>query len=294
MNSFGLKKILPVIYVLAAGIMWGVIGLFVRNLSDYGLSSMCIVFIRSLNGAVLMGLFILFYDRSLFKIRIKDIWCFVGTGIISLTFFNLCYFTTIKMTSLSVAAILLYTAPSMVMVMSLVIFKEKMTKRRVISVILAFAGCALVTGVLVPETAGALSPLGILIGLGSGLGYALYSIFARFALNKGYSSFTVTFYTLAFSVVGAAAFFQPEKTFSIIVERPSMILFMMSFGLITTVLPYILYTLGLSGMESGKASIIASIEPVTATILGIVVFNEHMSVMGLVGTIIVLLSIVIS
>jgi len=280
-----------VIYVLIAGIMWGVIGLFVRTITSAGLSSMCIVFVRSIGGTILMGGFLFFYDKKLFKINPRDIWCFVGTGIVSLTFFNICYFTTITMTSLSVAAILLYTAPSIVMILSLIIFKEKINTKKVISVILAFLGCMLVTGVLTDNNA--ISKIGILIGLGSGLGYALYSIFARFALNKGYHSFTVTFYTLAFSCLGSVFFCEWKKAGDYIIENPLRILFLLLFGLISTVLPYIFYTLGLSGMESGNASIIASIEPVTATIIGVVVYKEKMSIMGLIGAMLVIASIVI-
>jgi len=286
-------SIISTVYVLLAGMMWGIIGLFVRNLNGSGLSSMCIVFIRSLSATLIMGAFLLVYNRKLFRIRIKDIWCFVGTGIISLSFFNICYFTTINMTSLSVAAILLYTAPSMVMIMSLFIFKEKMNAKKIVSVILAFIGCMMVTGIFSGGGSNTLSPIGILVGLGAGFGYAMYSIFARFALNKGYSSFTVTFYTLAFSVIGSVVFFEPQKTADVLSENPVMILFMLAFGLVTTVLPYIFYTLGLSGMESGRASIIASIEPVTATILGIVVFHEKTTLLGILGALVVLLSIFI-
>ena len=282
---------LSTLSVLIAGIMWGVIGLFVRSLVSYGFSSMCIVFIRSISGTLLMGLFLLLYNRKLLKIRLKDIWCFLGTGVVSLTFFNICYFTTINMTSLSVAAILLYTAPSMVMLMSLILFKEKMTKRKVISVILAFVGCVLVTGVL--SDSSTISGIGILVGLGSGLGYALYSIFARYALDKGYHSFTVTFYTLMFSAIASVEFCEWDKCRTAISAKPALIAFFLLFGLISTMLPYIFYTLGLNGMEAGKASIIASIEPVTATVLGIVVFHESMSLMGILGAVIVIISIVI-
>lgn len=285
------KRIVSVICVLIAGIMWGLIGLFVRKLNADGYESMDIVFIRSIAGTLLMMVFIFFYDRSLFKIRLKDIWCFIGTGVLSLTFFNLCYFMTISITSLSVAAILLYTAPSMVMIMSVVIFKEKMTIRKVLSVILAFVGCVFVTGVL--EDTGSLSGKGILIGLGAGLGYALYSIFARFALNRGYKSLTVTLYTFIFSFVGSVFFSRPDEIIVRVSVKPAIILFMLLFGLISTALPYIFYTVGLSGMESGKASIIASIEPVTATLIGVLIFEETMSLSGAVGVLLVLLSIFI-
>lgn len=285
------KKLKSTIYVLIAGIMWGLIGLFVRNLAKYDIPSMCIVFIRSFAGTILMALFLVIYDVSLFRIKLKDLWCFIGTGILSLTFFNLCYFTTMTLTSLSVSAILLYTAPSIVMFLSFFIFKERLNARKIIAVVLAFIGCVLVTGVI--GSSSKVPGFAILTGLGAGFGYALYSIFARFALNKGYHSFTVTFYTLFMSVVGSVAFFDSDITFRIISDKPSTIGFMLLFGLISTTLPYIFYTLGLNGMESGKASIIASIEPVTATLVGVIVFHEGMTIMGMIGALVVLASIVI-
>ena len=287
-----MKQKKSILYVLTAGILWGFMGLFVRTLNTHGFYTMEITGLRSLIAMILMGLFLMVYDRSLFRIKWKDLWCFIGTGIISLTFFNMCYFKAITMTSLSVAAILLYTAPSIVMVLSVLIFHEHFTKRKVFSLFLAFAGCVLVTGVLSDKEA-IISPLGILVGLGSGLGYALYSIFARFALEKGYHSFTVTFYTLFTSTVGTLYFLSPSKISLSISSSPEIAIYILLLGFFSTCLPYILYTTGLEKLESSKASIIASIEPVTATLLGIFLFQEPLTGMGLFGVLMVLFSIVI-
>lgn len=97
------------------------------------------------------------------------------------------------MTSLSVAAVLLYTAPAFVMVLSYLLFHEKFTVRKSIALVLTFVGCVFVTGII--GSSQTLSGKGILIGIGAGFGYALYSIFGRFALKKGYDSFTISFYT---------------------------------------------------------------------------------------------------
>ena len=100
--------------ILLAGILWGTMGLFVRGLNADNLNAMKIVEIRVFFATLILGLFLLLYNKKLFVIRLKDIWCFIGTGICSLTFFNFCYFQTILTTSMSVAAILLYTAPVIV------------------------------------------------------------------------------------------------------------------------------------------------------------------------------------
>lgn len=285
-----MKKIAPFL-VLLAGILWGTIGFFVRVLNSAGLSSMEIVLIRAVTTTILLFIYLVFTDKALLKIRIKDIWCFFGTGICSIVFFNYCYFKTISMTSLSVAAVLLYTAPAIVMLLSALLFHEKITARKIIALCMTFTGCILVTG-LVGMTDG-LSLPGILVGLGAGLGYALYSIFGRFALERGYHSLTISFYTFLFAMLGTVPLCNLKQVAAVSLTDFKMVLFFFVFGLFSTVIPYIVYTLGLKEMENSKASIIASIEPVTATLLGVLVYHEMIAVNELIGVALVIGSIVL-
>lgn len=285
-----MKKIAPFL-VLLAGILWGTIGFFVRVLNSAGLSSMEIVMIRAVTTTILLFIYLVVTDKALLKIRIKDLWCFFGTGICSIVFFNYCYFKTISMTSLSVAAVLLYTAPAIVMLLSALLFHEKITVRKIIALCMTFTGCIFVTG-LVGMTDG-LSLTGILVGLGAGLGYALYSIFGRFALERGYHSLTISFYTFLFAMLGTVPLCNLKQVVSVSLTDLKMVLFFFVFGLFSTVIPYIVYTLGLKEMENSKASIIASIEPVTATLLGVLVYHEMITVNEVIGVALVMGSIVL-
>ena len=141
-----MKKAAPA-FVLAAGTLWGIMGIFVRKLGTYGFSSIQIASLRIIFGALIFLAITVIWKRELLKIEIRDIGLFPGMGLVSLLLFTICYFTTINMASLSVAAILLYTSPIWVMLMSLVCFKEKMTKRKVLAAAMAFGGCVLVSGV---------------------------------------------------------------------------------------------------------------------------------------------------
>lgn len=286
-----MKKAAPFL-VLMAGIFWGMIGLFVRKLNALGFESMDIVTLRAITTSILLGMVLLVYDRSKMHIRIKDLWCFVGTGIFSIVFFNYCYFTAITLTSLSIAAILLYTAPAIVMMLSAILFREKITKLKVIALVMTFVGCVLVTGIV--SGGAVLNISGILVGLGAGLGYALYSIFGRYALERGYHSLTITFYTFVFAMFGTIPFANYPKMIEICKEDWKTILFCVAFGLVSTVLPYIMYTRGLQEMENSKASIIASIEPVTATLIGVIIYQEQMSIIELLGVVLVLGAIAVS
>lgn len=285
-----MKKAAPIMIILA-GMLWGSMGIFVRNLNAAGLHSMEIVSLRSVVTAVVMGIFLLCYRKEMFRIRIKDIWCFVGTGVFSIVFFNFCYFKTMTLASLSVAAVLLYTAPSFVMVMSFFLFGEKFTKTKVVALLLALAGCVLVTGIL--SDTQSLTMAGIMTGLGAGLGYALYSIFCRYALERGYHTFTILFYTFLLAAIGGIPLTDWKQVADVAFLDLSGVGFAIEFALVSTVLPYLLYTAGLQFVENGRASILASIEPVVATVFGVLLFHEKMTLMGLAGMILVLVSIVI-
>ncbi len=287
-----MKKKLAVFFVLLAGTLWGCIGIFVRQYNEIGLSSMQTVAVRMVIAAVLFSLFVLIYKRSLFKTRLKDIWIFIGSGVISVGLFTYCYFSSIELSSLSVAAVLLYTAPAFVMLFSLIFFKEKMTIPKAISLVLAVLGCAMTTGVIGGTLNVTLA--GFLFGLGSGICYALYSIFSRFALNRGYEPFTITLYTFLFSAIFCLCVTDIRPVVKVVFADWGSAGYALLFALVSCVLPYVFYTLGLKYIRSSTASIIATVEPVVATIIGAVVFSEPLNIpFGYLGVALVFLSVVL-
>lgn len=285
-----MRKLAP-LFIFLAGMLWGSMGVFVRELNGKGLFSMEIVALRAIVTALCMMIFLFFFNRKLLKIKWKDLWVFLGSGIGSILFFNLCYFKAITLTSLSVAALLLYTAPAIVMVLSFFLFKERFTWRKTAALVLTFLGCVFVTGVLGEETT--VSGQGILTGLGAGFGYALYSIFSRYALDKGYHSLTITCYTFLIAAIGGLFLADRGQIARVALGSPSMFLFSIVFGLFCTVVPYLLYTMGLKYVENSKASIIASVEPVAATLIGLFLFDEKISPIGIMGIVLVLSAVIL-
>lgn len=276
--------------VLAAGSFWGLLGLFVRTLNAAGLTAMDVVQIRVTVGLLLVGLYMLLFQRDQFRVRWKDLWCFIGTGVVSLLFFSFCYFSAMDHTSLSVAAVLLYTAPIFVMLMSLFLFREKLTGRKILALVMAFVGCVLVSGV---GSDAVVSLPGILLGVGSGFFYALYSIFGRYAINRGYHSWTMTFYSFLFCAIGGAFIADWPLIGTAIAADNDLLLWIFGIALVSSFFPYVLYSLGLEYMESSKASIIASIEPVVGTLVGIFVFGEAVTLTGVLGIALVLSGIAV-
>lgn len=250
-----------------------------------------IVALRAYISAVILPAVILIYKPKLFKIKPRHLWCFVGAGILSFLMFSWCYFYTIEQTSLSVAAVLLYSAPAMVTLMSALFFRERLTVIKVLACIISFAGCALVTGVF---TGNAVIPLmGILTGLCSAFGYALYSIFGRAALLRNYHPLTMTVYTIIIASAGLLLLTDFKSIMTVAVKSPENGIYALLMSVITTVLPYTLYTTGLKNIESGTASVMASVEPVAAGIVGWAAFSEKPNGLGIAGIALVLAAIVL-
>ena len=148
------------VLVVLAGIFWGSMGIFVRGLSAYGFSPIQIVSLRMTVAALVFILILLFRGADDLKIRLRDLPLFLGLGLASVLFFTICYFSAIEMMTLSAAAILLYTSPIWVMLMSLIFFRERLGPEKLLALALAFSGCVLVSGL----GGGGLSPAGLLIG----------------------------------------------------------------------------------------------------------------------------------
>ena len=140
------KKI-DLILIIIAACFWGSMGIFVRRLTTFGFDSIQIVSIRVTLAALIFSLFLLIRERSGFRISLRDIPLFLGLGLGSILFFTVCYFAAITIMPLSTAAILLYTSPIWIMLMSALFFHEKMNSRKVIALFLAFGGCVLVSGI---------------------------------------------------------------------------------------------------------------------------------------------------
>lgn len=276
--------------VLMAATLWGMIGLVTRSLDGLGFSSLQTTESRCIVAVAVFGAAILLMDRRQFRIELRDIWMFIGTGLCSVALFNAMYFAAQQMIPLSVAAVLLYTAPCFVMILSVAFLKEMLTPGKIVSLAMAFAGCVLTAGII--GGGGAFNATGIALGVGAGFCYALYSIFGKFALKK-YSSLTVTFYTFVIALLCLAPVSDIPGIASTVSADTDALLLVLCLGIVMTVLPYIFYTKGLNGMDAGKASIIAFLEPMVATVVGFAAFGEQPTVMSLSGIALILVSIML-
>ena len=280
-----IQKAAPV-FVTGAAILWGILVIFIKNLSSAGLESMEIVSLRAYGAAFILMIGLLLYNKKLLKIRLKDAWCFVGTGVVSIVFFSYCYFKNVTVSSVAVSSILMYTSPIWVTLFARVFFGEKICRRKLVALAMAFLGCVLVSGIT--GGAGRVSAEGLLLGLGSGIGYGLYSIFGRIALEKGYHPMTVSAYTFLFACVGVLPFIKPAEILTKMNAAPGLWGWAFCMVLFSTCMSFTLYTIGLKYMEAGRAAVLATLEPIVTTLVGVVLYKEMLSLFMTLGIVLVL------
>lgn len=280
-----IQKAAPV-FVTGAAILWGILVIFIKNLSVAGLASMEIVTLRVYGAALVLVIGLLLYNKKLLKIKLKDAWCFVGTGVVSIVFFSYCYFKNVTVSSVAVSSILMYTSPIWVTLFARVVFGEKIGRKKLAALVMAFLGCVLVSGIT--GGVGRVSMEGLLLGLGSGIGYGLYSIFGRIALEKGYHPMTVSTYTFLFACVGVLPFIKPIEIWNKMNVEAGLWGWALCMVLFSTCMSFTLYTVGLKYMEAGRAAVLATLEPIVTTLVGVVVYKEMLSLVMVCGIVMVL------
>jgi len=278
-------------FITIVGAMcWGLIGLFINPLYNYGFTPWDVVAIRGIFSFIILIIFMLIFHRDKLHTKLKDQLYFAGAGILGIAFFNYFYFETFSKSSLSLAVTLLYTGPFFVLLLSRFFLKESLTVNKMLSLIFAIIGCAFVVG-LIPFQQANLSLHIILTGIASGFCYALYSIFSK-PLTKRYDGVTITTYTffyISIFMVFSSNLVQKTEKF----QHPEVWLYVILLSLVGTVAGYIFYATGLKYLEASKASILTTIEPIVAILAGILFLKEQLNYWQILGIILIVFSVIL-
>lgn len=279
--------------VLAAGSLWGTIGLFATLLSNMGMSAGPVAFFRVLSASIMLALILLVKGRgvSLFRVSRRGLISCMLVGFISQALYNVCYMNTIEQGGMATAAVFLYTSPVYVALISRVFFHEPLTRNKIIAIIINIAGCILtVTGGDFSDMK--ISGFGIIMGIMAGFTYALLPILSRTGADDE-DPFSAAFYGQAFGALLLFFLIRPYNGIGTAFTLPMLLVFI-GFGIVPSAMGYIVYYAGLSRItETSIVPVLASVETVVAALIGLIVFGQALSITKIVGIALVLISIAI-
>lgn len=285
MNS-ARNRLLGIATVLAAGSIWGTLGLFAKILYADGVSFEALVAFRAVVGWVAVFLFVMATGgvRSL-RVSGRDLAFLVPLGLVGIGAFYLLYFYTVRESTVGTAAILLYSSPAFVVILARLFLGERLGPPKMAALLLTFCGIALVAGAYDPANL-EVSPPVLLTGLLSGLTYGLYSIFGRPVAGR-LGPAVILSYALFFGGLLLTAFAIPTlDTLAGLTFGSYAILLMLA--VVHTTLAFALYTFGLGRLGAGRSAIVATVEPVVAGTAGILLLGEEATVFKIAGALLVL------
>ncbi len=183
-----------------------------------------------------------------------------------------------------------YLAPSFIALHSVVFMREKLSRSTLIALIGATLGCYLVVGAYNLEIL-SMNIVGIISGILSAITFAWYAIHGEYGMRR-YNPWTVLFYALFFGAVVWNILHPPLEAF-MYAYSPVQWMWILYIAIMGTLIPFGLYLEGINLIRSTRASITATLEPITAGIISYIFLNEIMEIPQITGGVIVIASIIL-
>lgn len=278
-----------ILFILTSAVLWGITGGLGEILMNKGWSPSIIAFYRGFVGFIFFTFWYLFRRRAI-KIRNKNPYFYAWAALagISVAGNFTFYFLAIESTGIAIAATLMYTAPIFVLLVSFLLGIERSTLFKWASIAFVLVGVVLLTGAYSSGTS--VSFNGVIAGLGSGISYALFIFgFKKSAkLGSPQATLTVAFFFFILILTLRINFGEAMS----VVGSSDIGLFIL-LGIIGAGLSFILYVRGVKRTAPSTASIIAMVEPVTASLFGIILLGNELTLMQYAGMGLILATITI-
>lgn len=271
--------------MLAAATLWATFGLFAKRLYTAGFTPLELASIRTWIGWLGLALLAASRPRRL-RITRRDLPFFALYGIGAFALFEVLFLIALERTGVAIAAAMLYTAPAFVVLISAIVLREHLPLRHWLALLLVLAGVTLVTGAAGAMLTGTapLSGLVLLVGLGSGFAYGCYTIFSKRAAGRYDDEIFVVFWMFAFATLGLSVVAPP---FAAMARPHGEWPALLGLGIVPTLLPYILYLTALRWLHASTAAMLASVEPVMAALLALVLLGETLDPPRIAGIVLI-------
>lgn len=281
------KSQLGILTVATAASLWGLQGILSKFIYRSGMDPLSLATCKVGISFVALALVLLIRSPQHIKLNRQHLPSLMAYGILGVGLFNISLLTAMHFTTITTAVTLLYTAPAFVAILSAVFLGENLTKTKLLALVSTLAGCYLVIGGYTVNWT-EVNATGIGAGLTAGFTYALYSVIGKKKVSE-VNRWTVMFYGLGFGTLLLLIVRPPFNIGNYSVSTWFYIIFL-ALG---TTLAYTLYIKGLTLLEASKASIIASLEPVVAVFLAVLVLHESLSLPKVIGFFLVIFAVLL-
>ena len=282
-----------VVMAISAAIMWGTNGVIASFLLAQGITPLTLVEARSIIAAVGMGVLLLCVGRSRFRVQRRDIPLLLLFGL-ALAVVTYSYFLAVKFLPVAIAVMIQYTGPTLIALYTALVLRRVPPLRIWVALALTLAGIALLAGLadlLGGSAAKGVTLIGVLIAAASAVIMAFYMLVGE-RLGKRLHPQTSVFYGFTLAAL-LWLVFQPPWRFQTAALAPSALPLVVAVGVIGTLIPFGLFLAAINRLDATRAAILATVEPVTATLLGWVLLGQGLDGWQLAGALLVLVGVTV-
>lgn len=269
-----------------SAITYGLNPLGALNLYDTGLNVDSVMFYRyGLATLILAG--IIYLQKNSFKVSLKDLLTCAFLGII-FAMASISLFVSFYYMDAGIACTLFFVYPIIVAVIMAVFFKEKITVIAMSSIALALVGIGLLYKV---EEGVALDKIGVILIGFSALTYAIYIITVN-KTNVRLPPVTLTFYVMLFGVLSITLHSLTNEKYHVqMLSSMPQLMWALMLAIVPTVISLVLMVVAVKNIGSTPTSIMGALEPVTAVVIGVTIFNENFNLRIAIGMMIILFAV---
>lgn len=274
---------------LLGAIMWGIMGIFVRNLAIFGYSSTDISFIRCFFAGIIFTIIKLITNPKSLKMSAKGILISFVYGIVACAATFTFYSVSVNRIPVAVATVLMFMSPIWVALISVVVFKEKLKVQTVIIIIICIIGASLVSNII-GVSGGSMDIIGILAGIGNGFGLALQITIPRYFAEKyNYERDAM----LAYGFLGAAVSLIFFTNFDVVIgsfligNTSTLIINIIGLGIFCTMVANFSFIKATTYIHPTLCAILSAIEVVVGMLVGYLLYRENLTWLQILGSIIV-------
>ncbi|MFH1349580.1 MAG: EamA family transporter [Pseudomonadota bacterium] len=276
--------------VMAAAVMWASSGTAGKALFNTGITPFALVQVRVTVSSLILAFVLSLYGRKLFRIRLSDLGYFFLLGGVMMALVQITYFYTISKIQVAAAIFIQYLSPIMVAFFAILFWKERLTLNKLLSLFLSCLGCYLVVGGYSLQLL-KMNRVGLLCGVFSAICFAAYTLIGERGMHR-YSPWTVIFYALLFAALSWHIFYPPFEYLwaGYSLQQWGWMLYIAVVG---TLLPFSLFFVGVNHIRSTRATITATLEPISAGFIAYLFLGETMGPLQVLGGALVICAIVL-
>jgi DME family drug/metabolite transporter len=252
---------------------------------EYGISPVTLIALRLLVSSLTISIPAALVKRDVLRIEKQHLLSFLALGVLGTAFQRIAYFYSLDLTTVTTAAILFYTYPLLVTIYSSAFLKEKITSLAAFSIVLAFAGVALVVKAY-DVSRFAVSFSGVVSGVLSSIFFVLYFFVTR-KLRLNYTNWTLVLYG---DGIGTLVMI-PLVLISLseIMTYPLQLwLLILTIAWFPSLLAYLMYSYALKSVDSAKGSTLGILEPLSAALFSVTILAEAFEPLQVLGIVLAL------